>query len=51
MSLEEGLILKRIALLQTIPDDFEFLHLFPIEFKKNITVITGENGMGKSTLL
>lgn len=51
MRLEEGLILKRIELLQTIPHDFEFLHLFPIEFKKHITVITGENGMGKSTLL
>ncbi|MDR7016300.1 AAA family ATPase [Acinetobacter sp. 3657] len=43
--------LTRVELLNTIPDDFPFLHLYPIEFKKNITVITGENGSGKSTIL
>ncbi|WP_017395271.1 AAA family ATPase [Acinetobacter haemolyticus] len=44
-------LLTKVELLNTIPDDFPFLHLYPLEFKKNITVITGENGSGKSTIL
>lgn len=51
MTLQTDLLLKRVELLKTIPNDFKFLHLFPTEFNKNITVISGENGMGKSTLL
>lgn len=43
--------LKKVALLNTISNDFPFLHLFPIHFKKNITVFIGENGTGKSTIL
>ncbi|WHR57699.1 AAA family ATPase [Acinetobacter haemolyticus] len=44
-------LLTKVELLNTIPDDFPFLHLYPLEFRKNITVITGENGSGKSTIL
>lgn len=44
-------MLKRIDLLNTIHHDFPFMHLYPLCFTKNITVITGENGAGKSTIL
>ena len=44
-------MLKRIDLLNTIPHSFPFMHLYPLCFTKNITVITGENGAGKSTIL
>lgn len=44
-------LLKRVDLLSSIPDSFQFMHLYPLCFTKNITVITGENGVGKSTIL
>lgn len=48
---ENKLLLKRVDLLKSIPDSFQFMHLYPLCFTKNITVITGENGVGKSTIL
>ncbi|MCU4414049.1 AAA family ATPase [Acinetobacter sp. WU_MDCI_Axc73] len=46
-----SVLLSKVELLNSIPDDFPFLHLYPMQFRKNITIITGENGSGKSTLL
>lgn len=46
-----SVLLSKVELLSSIADDFPFLHLYPMQFRKNITVITGENGSGKSTLL
>ena len=49
--LQNSPLLMKVELLQSIPNDFPFLHLYPLHFKKNITIIIGENGVGKSTIL
>lgn len=38
-------------MLSSMPNEFLFFNIYPMNFKKNITVIVGENGVGKSTLL
>lgn len=43
--------LKRVEMLSSMPDEYCFFNIYPISFKKNITIIIGENGVGKSTLL
>lgn len=44
-------LLIKIELLNSIDADFNFLHLYPLKFHKNITILIGENGIGKSTIL
>ncbi|MBJ9578321.1 AAA family ATPase [Acinetobacter baumannii] len=50
-NLEDKPLLFKVELLSSIQEDFPFLHLFPFNFSRNITILTGENGTGKSTFL
>lgn len=50
-SLKDKPLLLKVELLSSIQEDFPFLHLFPFNFSRNITILTGENGAGKSTFL
>lgn len=43
--------LRGVELLNSMPDKFCFFNIYPMHFKKNITILIGENGVGKSTLL
>ncbi|MEB5475987.1 AAA family ATPase [Acinetobacter pollinis] len=43
--------LRGIEILETMPNEYCFFNLYPMTFNKNITLLIGENGIGKSTLL
>lgn len=47
--MEDRIFLKKIRIKKE--NNFFLNYLFPIEFKKPITVLTGENGVGKSAIL
>lgn len=49
--MEDKPLLFKVELLSSIQENFPFIHLFPFIFDKNITILTGENGAGKSTFL
>lgn len=44
-------LITEIQLRKLPSDDFTFSHLYPFYFKNNITLICGDNGIGKSTFL
>lgn len=45
------LLLKEITLISSPSEHFRFYHLYPFQFHNNITLICGDNGIGKSTFL
>jgi predicted ATPase len=43
--------LRGIDILESMPDQYCFFNIYPMSFNKNISLLIGENGTGKSTLL
>ncbi|GAB3044735.1 AAA family ATPase [Acinetobacter apis] len=43
--------LRGVEILDSMPTEYCFFNIYPMTFHKNVTLLIGENGIGKSTLL